>query len=193
MKYDTLMPEHIEPHLNGRSWEDLKVGDEIAFPEKDDTITPESLVNRRIIDNEYEGTIESFDPSTGKHEVAFDDGEKDSYDFKDEEDAEGVVIEGAEGYIGGQGVCIIRELHIHYLNMLSLTPGHSPVSRSPTVVWILGTDECAASRTRFLIPHFLIFLLLPFSLSRRGYRADEPSRGHADCGLSVLHGHHRYG
>ena len=31
--YDSLMPEDIEPYLNGRSWEDLKVGDEIAFPD----------------------------------------------------------------------------------------------------------------------------------------------------------------
>ena len=133
MKYDALMTEYIEPYLNGRSLEDLKVGDEIAFPGKDDTITPESLVNLRFTikdkdeDEEpwvIEGTIESFDPSTGRHEVAFDDGDKKySYDFKDEEFAEGVVIEGAEGYIGGQGVCIIRELHIHSLNMLSLTQG----------------------------------------------------------------------
>ena len=33
MTYDTLMPEDIEPYLNGRSWKDLKVGDEFAFPE----------------------------------------------------------------------------------------------------------------------------------------------------------------
>ena len=32
MQYDTLMPKDIEPYLNGRSWENLKVGDEIAFP-----------------------------------------------------------------------------------------------------------------------------------------------------------------
>jgi hypothetical protein len=124
MKYDTLMPEYIEPYLNGRSWEDLKVGDEIAFPEKDDTITPESLVNRRItINEEYEGTIESFDPSTGKHEVAFDDGDKESFDFKGEKDAEGVVIEGAEGYIGGQGVCII-----HAVDKLVLPDGMQSVN-----------------------------------------------------------------
>jgi hypothetical protein len=44
MKYDTLMPKDIEPYLNGRSWEDLKVGDEIAFPEPDSGPTAESLV-----------------------------------------------------------------------------------------------------------------------------------------------------
>ena len=39
MTYDTLMPQggswkrRVEPYLNGRSWKDLKVGDEIAFPE----------------------------------------------------------------------------------------------------------------------------------------------------------------
>jgi hypothetical protein len=166
MKYDTLMPEYIEPYLNGRSWEDLNVGDEIAFPEKDDTITPESLVNRRItLRREYEGTIESFDPSTGKHEVAFDDGDKESYDFREDFKDKEVVIEGAEGYIGGPGVCIIREL-----NMLSLTPGHSPGSSSPTVLWYLGTGECAASRTRFVIPPFILsplFAFLPQVLSTR--------------------------
>ena len=30
-KYDSLMPKDIEPYLNGRSWEDLKIGDEIDF------------------------------------------------------------------------------------------------------------------------------------------------------------------
>ena len=106
------MPEVIEPYLGGRSWKDLKVGDEIAFPELDDTLTPESLVGRRVtFDGEDEGTIESFDPSTGKHEVAFDDGgDKDSFDFKDEEVAEGLVVEGAEAYFDGRGVCIIRKL-----------------------------------------------------------------------------------
>ena len=33
-KYDTLMPGDIERYLNGRSCEDLKVGDEIALPVK---------------------------------------------------------------------------------------------------------------------------------------------------------------
>ena len=31
MKYDTLMPKDIELYLNGRSWEDLKLGDELDF------------------------------------------------------------------------------------------------------------------------------------------------------------------
>ena len=112
IKYDTLMPEDIEPYLNGRSWEDLKVGDEIAFPdtEPDDTLTPESLVGRRVTVTEggkdYEGIIESFVSGTGKHEVALDVGLKKSYDFKDEKGAEGVVI----GPYDVRGVCIIREL-----------------------------------------------------------------------------------
>ena len=130
MKYDTLMPKDIKPYLGGRSWENLKVGDEIAFPELDgSTITPESLVGRRITVKteswggtlENEGTIESFDPSTGKHEVAFDNGDKESYDFRVQvrnpvtlcSKAKGVVLEGAEVYfdvVDIRGVCIIREL-----------------------------------------------------------------------------------
>ena len=87
MKYDILMPEDIKPYLNGRSWKDLKVGDEIAFPELDDTLTPESLVGRRIKvrwnkKKAYDGTIEGFDASTGKHQVTYEDGDKKSYDFK---------------------------------------------------------------------------------------------------------------
>ena len=68
--------------------------------------------------------------------------------------------------------------------------GTAELGMSKVHTFLIGLE---ASRTRFLIPHFLIFLLLPFSLSRRGYRADEPSRGHAVRELSVLHGHHRYG
>ena len=110
MKYDTLMPEDIEPYLGGRSWEDLKVGDEIAFPELDDTLTPESLVGRRItLNKEEEGTIRSFDQSTGEHEVAFED-EKESFDLKDRTQGLNFAIEGAEAYTEGRGVCIIREL-----------------------------------------------------------------------------------
>ena len=33
MKYDFLVPKDIEPYLGSRSWEELKVGDEIAFPD----------------------------------------------------------------------------------------------------------------------------------------------------------------
>ena len=118
MKYDTLMPEDIEPYLNGRSYEDLKVGDEIVFPE-DDTLTPESLVGRRIKvrwdkNKAYDGTIEGFDASTDKHQVTYDDGDKKSYDFKGDEKrkiyTDGFVFEGAEAYFDGRGVCIIRKL-----------------------------------------------------------------------------------
>ena len=42
----------------------------------------------------------------GWYNVAFDDGDKKSYDFKDEKGAEGVVI----GPYDVRGVCIIREL-----------------------------------------------------------------------------------
>jgi hypothetical protein len=128
MKYDTLMPEDITPYLNGRSWEDLKVGDEIAFPE----LTPESLLGRRIavritirsgFDSQpgtkvYPGTIEGFDISTGKHQVTYDDGDKNSYDFKGDENrkkyADRFVFEGAEAYFHNdfdwRGACIIRKL-----------------------------------------------------------------------------------
>jgi hypothetical protein len=42
-----------------------------------------------------------------------------------------------------------------------------------------------------LYPYCLFFLFrLPFL---RGHRPDEPPRGHAECGLRGLHGHHRYG
>ena len=121
MKYDTLMPKDIEPYLNGRSYEDLKVGDEIAFPELDDTLTPESVVGRRIKvrwskrkNDAYNGTIESFDASTGKHQVTYDDGDKESYDFKGDEKkklyTDRFVFEGAEAYFDGRGACIIRKL-----------------------------------------------------------------------------------
>ena len=120
MKYDTLMPEEIEPYLNGRSWKDLKVGDEIAFPEPDDTITPESLVGRRIAvrpnkKSVYEGTIGGFDASTGKHQVVYDkEGKKDfSFHFKSDKKrkmyADRFVFEGAEAYFEGRGACIIGE------------------------------------------------------------------------------------
>ena len=117
MKYDSLTPEDIEPYLNGRSYEGLKVGDEIAFPEPDDTITPESLVGLRMAatcnDVVYEGTFDGFDASTGKHEFIFDNGEKQSWDIKGDEVRgtypEPFVFEGAEAYYAGRGGCIIRE------------------------------------------------------------------------------------
>jgi hypothetical protein len=96
MKYDTIMPEDIEPYINGRSWEDLKVGDEIVFPELDDTLTPESLVGRRVTataKRKDEGTIKSFDESTGKHEVDWDDFGKRSFDLKDETNGLAFVVE----------------------------------------------------------------------------------------------------
>ena len=115
MKYDTLMPEDIEPYLNGRSWKDLKVGDEIAFPEPD-TITPESLVGLRMAATArggvFEGTFGSFDPSTRKHEIIFNNGVKQSWNIKGIEVRgiypEHFVFDGAEAYFG-RGVCIIRE------------------------------------------------------------------------------------
>jgi hypothetical protein len=119
MKYDTLMPEDIEPYLNGRSWKDLKMGDEIVFPELDDTLTPESLVGRRIKvrwnkKEAYDGTIEGFDASTGKHQVTYDDGDKKSYDFKGDETKkcwpDRFVVEGVEAYFDWRGVCIVRKL-----------------------------------------------------------------------------------
>ena len=53
----------------------------------------------------------------------------------------------------------------------------------------------AASRTRFLIPHFYPFCTfssfrLPF---RRGHRPDEPPRGHAVRELQSVRAPHRYG
>jgi hypothetical protein len=72
MQYDTLMPKDIEPYLNGRSWEDLKVGDEIAFPEPDGRApTGESLVGLTLTYENYRGeqesTFTSFDAKTGMH------------------------------------------------------------------------------------------------------------------------------
>ena len=128
MKYDTLMPEDIEPYLNGRSWKDLKVGDEIAFPEPD-TITPESLVGLRMAATArggvFEGTFGSFDPSTRKHEIIFNNGVKQSWDIKGDEVRgtypEPFVFEGAEAYYAGRGGCIIREFpsfhHFHHLRL----------------------------------------------------------------------------
>ena len=96
-------------------------GDEIAFPEKD-TLTPESLVGRRIAvrlkfrsgTKVYPGTIEGFDARTDKHQVTYDDGDKESYDFKNDEKMklwpDRFVVEGAEAYFDGRGVCIIRTL-----------------------------------------------------------------------------------
>jgi hypothetical protein len=112
MKYDTLTPEDIEPYLGGRSWTDLKVGDEIAFPEPDDTRTPESLVGRRIATKftvgagveVFDGTIDALDASTGKHHVTYDDTTTGTYDFKTY--SANFAFEGADG----PGVCIIREL-----------------------------------------------------------------------------------
>ena len=131
MKYDTLMPKDIEPYLGGRAWKDLKVGDEIAFPELDgSTITPESLVGRRITVKteswggtlENEGTIESFDPSTGKHEVAFDNGYKESYDFRVQVrnpvtfEGYSFSFEGSDAYFAADvrmlGLCAIGELGV---------------------------------------------------------------------------------
>ena len=120
MKYDTLMPKDIEPYLNGRSWKDLKVGDEIAFPEPDDTITPESLVGLRVValgsdNNVYKGIFGSFDSSTGEHEVVFDNGQKQSWDIKGDKVRgmypEPFVFEGADAYYAydSRGGCIIRE------------------------------------------------------------------------------------
>jgi hypothetical protein len=119
MKYDTLMPEDIKLYLNSRSWEDLKMGDEIAFPEPDDTFTPESLVGLRMAatarDGVFKGTFDSFDPSTGEHTFTFDNGAKQSWNIKGDKVQktypEPFVFEGAEAYFAydGRGACIIRE------------------------------------------------------------------------------------
>ena len=74
LKYDILMPKDIEPYLNGRSWEDLKVGDEIAFPEPDGSApTGESLVGLTLTYELYgyeeESTFTSFDAKTGMHTI----------------------------------------------------------------------------------------------------------------------------
>jgi hypothetical protein len=49
----------------------------------------------------------------------------------------------------------------------------------------------AASRTRFLIPHFILFPLFAFPFARC-CRQDRAPRGHAVSRLLRLRGHHRY-
>ena len=106
MKYDTLMPEDIKLYLNSRSWEDLKMGDEIAFPEPDDTFTPESLVGLRMAatarDGVFKGTFDSFDSGSGEHTFTFDNGVEQSFDIKGGEVRkiypEPFVFEGADSY-----------------------------------------------------------------------------------------------
>ena len=129
MKYDTLVPEDIEPDLNGRSKEDLKVGDEISFGERDEVITPESLVGLRVKatnkGTSFAGTLRSFDSSTGEHECVFDNEVKQFVDIlgdkvrmgdkvwtRSECYSEPFEFEGAEAYCthDRRGVCIIREL-----------------------------------------------------------------------------------
>ena len=116
----TLMPKDIEPYLNGRSYKDLKAGDEIAFPE---LIVPESLVGRRFtaVDSDgneykYKGKFDGFDPSTREHAIVFDNGETVSWDIKGHcpiwelrESYPEFVFEGADAYFNGRGVCTIRE------------------------------------------------------------------------------------
>jgi hypothetical protein len=77
MKYDTLTPKDVEPYLNGRFWEDLKVGDEIAFPTEPDGSAPtaESLVGLTFCfqkgpDEKMEGACISFDANTKMHMVS---------------------------------------------------------------------------------------------------------------------------
>ena len=114
------MPKDIEPFLNGRSYKDLKAGDEIAFPE---LIVPESLVGRRFaaVDsdgNKFEAIIDGFDPSTREHAVVFDNGVTGSWDIKGPSIKKDIfnkgvtgslVFEGADAYFDGRGVCTIRE------------------------------------------------------------------------------------
>ena len=121
MKYDTLMPEDIKPYLNnGRSWKDLKVGDEIAFPEPDGSApTAESLVGLSFTyEDEYqdeeESMFKSFDAKTGMH--AFEDGDaghtvinlqNGSAQFKK------IKFEGSDAYFASGlmlGLCTIGEL-----------------------------------------------------------------------------------
>ena len=81
----------------------------------------------------------------------------------------------------------MQEVNFYYCMCLTgMSEGPLPWSLLKSMVY-------TESRRTSFIPHFLNTFLLPFFLSRRGYWADEPSRGHEDRELLPLRGHHRYG
>lgn len=118
MKYDTLMPEDIEQYLNGRSWEDLKIGDEIAFPESDGGPTGESLVGLTFCvqegsDEKVEMTCKSFDAKTGMHTL--EGGPPDPINLRElpDEVKSSLSFEGSDVYFASGtllGLCTIGEL-----------------------------------------------------------------------------------
>ena len=120
MKYDTLMPEDIEPYLNGRSWEDLKVGDEIAFPESDSAPAGEGLVGLTFNvgegDEKQEGTFTSFDTNTGMHTLSIDGRTQElSLQELPDEVKSSFTFEGSDAYFASGillGLCIIGELGV---------------------------------------------------------------------------------
>jgi hypothetical protein len=118
MQYDTLMPEDIKPYLNGRSWEDLKVGDEIAFPEPDGSApTGESLVGLtltyEIYRGEQESTFTSFDAKTGMHTFEDERGDPVSIHLQDlSARFTTIKFEGSDAYFASGlmlGLCTIGE------------------------------------------------------------------------------------
>jgi hypothetical protein len=124
MKYDTLMPKDIEPYLNGRSWEDLKVGDEIAFPEPGSGPTGESLVGLSFSfqqgpDEKMEGAFISFDANTETHMVSLGGGtEKLPLRTLPDEVKSMITFEGSDSYFASAdpemmlGLCTIGELGV---------------------------------------------------------------------------------
>ena len=113
----------IEPYLDGRSINELSVGDEIVFPEPDPSITAESLVGLRIAvrwkrNAVYEGLIDRYDPNTGKHHVTYDDGDQKEYnlagDSKRQTFADRFAFEGAETYFCGRGRCTVGMFHLNF-------------------------------------------------------------------------------
>jgi hypothetical protein len=119
MKYDTLMPTDIEPYLNGRSWEDLKVGDEIAFPEPNSGPTGESLVGLTFCfqqgpDEKMEGAFISFDANTKMHLVSLG-GRTEKLPLRTlpDEIKSKITFEGSDAYFfsaADLGLCTIGEL-----------------------------------------------------------------------------------
>jgi hypothetical protein len=162
MKYDTLMPKDIEPYLNGRSWEDLKVGDEIAFPEPDSGPTGEILVgltfylqqDEKVPDEKVEMTCTSFDAKTGMHTI--EGGPPPGLpplnlrELPDEA-KNMITFEGSDAYFATDllGLCTIGELGV------CSSVGGCALSS------VLQFE--AISRSTSLIPHLLLSPFLPFS------------------------------
>ena len=121
-KYDTLLPEDIEPYLNGRSWKDVKVGDEIAFPESDGSApTGESLVGLSFTyEDEYEDEQESmfisFDAKTGMHTFKDDEDDSESINLRNcSAQFKKIKFEGSDAYFASGlmlGLCTIGELGV---------------------------------------------------------------------------------